>query len=173
MPQNMVRVPGFKSHHCTWYTFLGMHTVEIMVAPRVLGPCQPHGRPGVSFTFLALACSNPGCCSLLQSKPVAGRYLSLSHDAFHVNYKFSTEILKNYLRNECALGRNYKSLETVPWPQFYLPPAKDALICTCQTWGGFHAAMAFNAIKCMFIAASSPSEHWLWQDRNHILKKMI
>lgn len=52
-------------HHCSWYTFLGMHTPEVMVALRVLGPYQPHTRPGMSFIFLALTCSSPGCCSLL------------------------------------------------------------------------------------------------------------
>lgn len=44
---------------------------------------------------------------------------------------------------------------------FYLPPTEDTFICTSQAWGSFHATMAFNAIECMFIATSSPSEHRL------------
>ena len=47
-----------------------------------------------------------------------------------------------------------------------VPPAEDTFIRTRQAWGGFHAAVALNAVECVFVATSSPPQHRLWQAGN-------
>ena len=47
------------------------------------------------------------------------------------------------------------------WSYILLPPAEDTFVGTSQAGCGLHAAMAFNTIKGVLIAATSPSQHGL------------
>ena len=40
-----------------------------------------------------------------------------------------------------------------------LPPTKNTFVCTSQTWSTFHTAMTFNAIKSVFVASSTATQH--------------
>lgn len=40
-------------------------------------------------------------------------------------------------------------------------PAEDAFVCAGQRGGGFHAAVALNAIEGVLVAAAPPTQHAL------------
>lgn len=42
-----------------------------------------------------------------------------------------------------------------------MTPTKHTLISTCQAWSSFHTSVAFYTIETVFVAASTPTEHWL------------
>jgi len=48
-----------------------------------------------------------------------------------------------------------------------LPPAENTFVGTGQARRGLHTSMWFNPVEGVFIAASSPSQHWLTKKGQH------